>query len=411
MANGPKDSADFHVWHTDKPAPPEGDWLDQWCVAVSSTYPTRDAERWDQVGLHVGDPRSDVVTGVLVALDVTMATLAEADRVGANLLLAHHPLMFSPLPRLTPHTAVGRLTLQAARQGCAVYAAHTNVDKAARGTSHPAAEALGLTDLHPIEPVPPKSGDAPVKIVTFVPRDHTERVIAAMALDGAGTIGDYTECAFVSPGQGQFRPGPGASPVIGEKGELTRVEEDRVEMVIRAGDVESTLHHLRDAHPYDEVPFDLYPLEEPLGARDTNRGLGLIGTLPEPMPLRHVAAVLADSLPSPNLRLAAANPDALVRRVGVVGGAGESLIPRLTSYDSPNAVDVLVTGDLKHHTTLDALTMGLALIDAGHFPTENPAMDDVAARLEAARPTFGLTAPIHRSTVTTDPWTNWKAPA
>ncbi|CAN5157261.1 Nif3-like dinuclear metal center hexameric protein [soil metagenome] len=404
MAKASHSSADFHVWiDGDAPADPRGDRLDRWCVALWSGYPESDAEGWDQVGLHIGDPRTDVVTGVLVALDVTEAVLDEAAELGANLLIAHHPLFFSPLPRLTPHTASGRLALKAVRQGCAVLAAHTNVDKAARGTSHPAAQVLDLRDTRPIRPLPVDPGTDPVKIVTFVPHEYTDDVIRAMAFDGAGIIGNYTECAFVTPGTGTFRPGLAANPHVGSPGGREQVAEDRVEMVMHRVDVDAVLHHLRDAHPYEEVPYDLYPLVRQ--DRWSDRGLGLIGTLPQPLPVTEVARRLAEGLPSPHLRLAARDPQQLIRSVGICGGAGDSLIADLIN---PPKVDLFVTGDLKHHVTLDAMTMGLSLIDAGHFATEDPAMDAVVETLESARGDLGLTVPIHRSRVTTDPWTDWR---
>ncbi len=388
------------------PTGQDEDSLDRWCRALDALYPPQHAEGWDQVGLHVGDRRTDRVRGVLVALDVTEAVLDEAATLGADLVIAHHPLLFSALRRLTPDTASGRIALKAARQGCAVLAAHTNVDKAVDGTSHPAAHVLDLQDRRPIRPLDADPGAAPVKIVTFVPVDQTRAVIAAMAEGGAGVIGDYTECAFTSPGTGTFRPGPDTDPHVGTPGRIEEVAEHRVEMVVATRDLQTVLGRLRQAHPYEEVPVDLYPLRA--ARSDTPaRGLGVIGDLPDPLPLREVARLLASGLPSPHLRVAAADPDRRVRTVAVCGGAGDSLIGDL----DPAQVDVFVTGDLKHHVTLDAMTMGLALIDAGHFATEDPAMDAVVAHLQAGRDTHGLTAPIHRSRVNTDPWIDWSTTA
>ncbi|MGI9018957.1 MAG: Nif3-like dinuclear metal center hexameric protein [Euzebya sp.] len=372
---------------------------------MARLYPHRDAEGFDQVGLHIGDPDHDRVSGVLVSLDVTQAVLDEAREVGANLIIAHHPLLFSPLQRLTPTTASGRLALMAVRQGCAVLAAHTNVDKAADGTSYPAARLLGLTDLRPIRPVLPDPAEELVKIVTFVPGAHTEAVIRAMATHGAGVIGDYTECAFTQPGTGRFRPGAGTTPAIGSPGEPQQVAEDRVEMVLRRKHMDAVLNHLRDIHPYEEVPCDLYPLIT--AAPPPSRGLGLIGTLPRPLTLAAIARTLATGLPASHLRLATEDPDRQVRTVAVCGGAGDSLIRDLLGADGKPTVDVFITGDLKHHPVLDALCMGLSLIDAGHFATENPAMDDVVTNLEHHREWLELTAPIHRSTIATDPWVGW----
>ena len=389
----------------DRSASTAGDPLGAWMRGLSALYPPADAEAWDQVGLHVGDPTRDTVTGVLVALDVTEAVLDEADDLGADLLVVHHPLLFSPLRRLTPETASGRLALRAARQGCAILAAHTNVDKAADGTSHPAAAVLGLVDRRPIQPLPPPGR---VKVITFVPTEHTDVVIDAMAAAGAGVIGDYTGCAFTTAGSGRFEPGDNADPHIGTRGQTEHVVEDRIEMEAPRDRVTHVLAALRQSHPYEQVAVDVVPLLDvgPLGA---SRGLGLIGRLPEPRSLAEVASALADGLPSPHLRLAAVDDDPTheVTTVAICGGAGDSFIGSVIGADGRPTVDLFVTGDLKHHPTLDALTMGLSLIDAGHFATENPAMDDVATHLRAQAATMGLTAPVHRSTLATDPWTDW----
>lgn len=382
---------------------PPADPLAGWVAAVADRWPPRDAEGWDQVGLHVGDAATDTVSGVLVSLDVTAAVLDEARERGANLVVAHHPLLFSPLRRLTPDTASGRLALQAARQGIAVLAAHTNVDKAADGTSHPAARVLGLTDLAPIQPL--DDTPAQVKLVTFTPHADTDAVLRAMAAAGAGTIGDYTECAFLSPGTGTFRPGAAADPHIGTPGEREQVQEHRLEVILPAVALPDVVAALRDAHPYEEVPVDVYPTV-PVPDEGPARGLGLVGRLPAPTPLREVAHTLAEGLPFPSLRLATDDPDRAVTTVAVCGGSGDSLIGDLLRRREP--VDVFVTADLKHHPTLDALTMGLSLIDAGHFATEDPAMDVVAATLADTAAERGLTAPVHRSTTTTDPWTDWR---
>jgi putative NIF3 family GTP cyclohydrolase 1 type 2 len=215
---------------------------------------------------------------------------------------------------LTPQTAAGRIALKAARQGCAVLAAHTNVDRAVDGTSHPAADVLGLIDRRPITPAEP------------------------------------------------------------------------------------------DAEPGSETEAATPPGDGP------SKGMGLIGTLPEPLTITEVARRLADGLPCPTLRLATHDPTRTIRTVGIAGGAGDSMIPALLPHDGQPLVDVFVTGDLKHHPTLDALTMGLSLIDAGHFGTENPAMDAVVDNLRSLKDSYGLRAPIHRSQVNTDPWIDYRHP-
>ena len=365
-----------------------------WVDLVHSAYPSGDAADWDQVGLHVGAP-DDVVTGVLVCLDVTEAVVDEAVDLGANLVLAHHPLLFRPLSRLTPDTAAGRIALHAARRGVAILAAHTNFDAAIGGTSDPVVELLQLTDVRPLEPL---RGPSPFKIVTFVPSEATDVVLDAMGSAGAGVIGEYTTCSFRTPGTGTFRPSSVANPAIGERNELNAVAEDRLEMVVDADAISAVVAALRAAHPYEEVAYDIVPLANRT-AQVQGKGLGRIGNLPQPRSLAAIARLIGERLPSPHLRLAG-KPEVNVQRVAVCGGAGDALISTARSAGA----ELYVTGDLRHHPTLDALTQGLALIDAGHYWTETAALPAMSQRLADLASRRGLHARLLASTVRTDPW-------
>ncbi|HUG86455.1 MAG TPA: Nif3-like dinuclear metal center hexameric protein [Euzebya sp.] len=381
--------------------PERPDRLRDWVGVLHDLYPPAHAEEWDQVGLHVGDLDHDTVGGVLVSLDVTAPVLHEVDERGADLLIAHHPLLFRPLQRLTADTAAGRLALMAARMGIAVVAAHTNVDKASAGTSHPAAAALDLRDLQPLQPLPP---DPRMKLVTFVPPEHSTAVRLALADAGAGVIGDYDACSFRSPGVGSFRPGADSRPFIGDAGQQTDVAEERVEVVVPAARRDTVVAALQQSHPYEEVPYDLYPLVED---RRGEIGLGLLGRLSQPTPLTQLVDRLAQSLHNPLVRLAASRRDDTAQHVAIIGGAGGSLI----NCAHRAGADLVITGDVSHHVALDALTMGLAVIDAGHWGTEWMAMRDVDDALATAARDRGLTAPVHRSRLNTDPWTDWNHPS
>ena len=235
------------------------DTVGDWVALTDRHWPERDAESWDRTGLQVGDPAAAVST-VLVCLDVTHEVLDEAERIGAQLVLAHHPLLFRPLERLTPSTATGALALRAARAGIALLAAHTNFDVAEGGTSDPVARILGLQDVRPL--VPARFGDPgqQLKLVTFVPAEHTDSALAAMSEAGAGVIGEYTSCSFRVSGVGTFRPSAQANPAVGENERLNTEHEERLEILLPRARAAQVIAALRAAHPYEEVAFDLYPL-------------------------------------------------------------------------------------------------------------------------------------------------------
>jgi dinuclear metal center YbgI/SA1388 family protein len=365
------------------------DWLD----LVHALYPPAQAASWDNVGLQVGDPSAEVER-VLVGLDVTGAVIEEAADGPPTLVLAHHPLLFRPLSSLTPRTAAGRSALLAARRGVAVAAAHTNLDVAAdgAGTSDPVTACLGLVDARPLTTGLREGGRC--KLVTFVPPEAVEAVIDALAAAGAGTIGEYERCSFRLRGTGTFRPSAAADPYSGEIGRDASEDEFRVEMEVPRGSAGAVVRALHEAHPYEEAAYDLLPMVE--GAEV---GFGRLGRLPEPLRLAEVAARVRERLPAEHLRFAG-DPDRIVETVACVGGAGDSQIPAAISAGA----DVLITGDLRHHVTLDALELGLCLVDAGHHATEAAAMPAWRERLETEARRRGLTASVVASSVATVPW-------
>ena len=296
------------------------DRVSDWIALLHERYPPEDAATWDRVGLQVGDP-DGAVERVLVCLDVTDSVLEEAGRVGASLVLAHHPLLLRGLERLTPDSAPGRLALRAARQGTAVAAAHTNVDVAESSTTTPIVELLGLERVRPLAGQLDPAGEI-VKLTTFVPREDTGPVISALSSAGAGVIGEYADCTFRVPGTGTFAPSEAASPAVGERGVRNEVAEDRLEVEVPRSRLAAAVAALQDAHPYEEVAYDVYQLVD---QRSPTKGLGRIGDLQEPVSLRVVADTLAEGLPSPHLRVAG-ELERPVRRVAACGGAGDSLI-------------------------------------------------------------------------------------
>jgi dinuclear metal center YbgI/SA1388 family protein len=348
------------------------------------------AESWDAVGLVCGDPDGEV-RRVLFAVDPVTAVVNEALTAGAQLLVTHHPLYLGGTTTVAATTAKGRAVHRLIGGGCALYVAHTNADVADPGVSDALAATVGLRDVRPLQAHPDPAGE---KLVTFVPAASVDAVLDALAAAGAGVIGDYDRCAFLSPGTGTFRPGPGASPTIGTPGAVERVEEMRLEMVVPGGRRTAAVRALLAAHPYEEPAFDLVPLV----AAPTGRGLGRVGVLAEPMTLAGFTGLVARALPATRWGVrAAGDPDRPVRTVAVCGGSGGGLAEAAARAGA----DVLLTADLKHHTTSETVEDDvIALVDAAHWATEWPWLAQ-AAELLAAAATVETTV----STIVTDPWT------
>lgn len=316
---------------------------------------------YDRVGLQVGDPAAEV-RRVLVALDLTPAVIAEAKADGADLIVTHHPLLFRPLQRLTTDDPAGALALRLAAAGIACYAVHTNLDAAPDGVSFALAERLGIEQPRVLEP----TEGALRKLVTFVPASHAEAVRRAMAEAGAGRIGGYEGCAFAVAGTGYFRAGEGTHPHVGEAGgpEET-VEEVRIEAEVMRWDAGRVVGAMRAAHPYEEVAYDLYAVEQPA----SRTGFGAVGTLAEALPLEAFLARVAERLGGAALRYSG-DPAMPVRTVAVCGGAGAALIGRALAAGA----DAYVTADVTYHRFFEAFapdgTPQMALVDAGHYETE-----------------------------------------
>lgn len=359
-------------------------------AALDEAYPPRLAQAWDSVGLVCGDP-GDALDSVTVAVDATPAVVDEVPEAG--LLLAHHPLLLRGVDTVAASTPKGALVHRLIRTGRSLFTAHTNADSAAPGVSDALADALGLTVEGALEPAT-AAGDLD-KWVIYVPLANAEAVRGAVFDAGAGHIGDYSHCSWSVSGIGQFLPHEGATPALGSVGHVERVPEDRFEVVAPARARGAVLAAMRAAHPYEEPAFDIFALLPPPG----DAGLGRIGTLAQPEPLRRFVSRVGAALPKTSWGVrAAGDPDMPVSRVAVCGGAGDSLLAAAAAAD----VDAYVTADLRHHPADEhRRASDVALIDVAHWASEFPWCEQAAGIL---RSRFGAALPVWVSTIRTDPW-------
>ena len=357
-------------------------------AALDALYPPSWAESWDAVGLVVGDP-SAVVRRVLFAIDPVDAVAAEAAERGADLLVTHHPLYLRGTTSVAATTPKGRLVHRLVSGRCALFVAHTNADVAAPGVSDALAQAVGLLDVAPLQPL---AADPLDKLVVFVPVADAERVLDAVAAEGAGAIGDYDRCAWTTTGEGTFRPLPGASPTVGAVGEVARVPETRLEVVLPRARRAAVVRAMLAAHPYEEPAYDVFELATVPGPR----GLGRIGRLPEPVTVQELTAAVAAALPATAAGVrASGDPMRVVEHLAVCGGSGDDLM----GVAAAAGADAYLTADLRHHPASEGPD-GLTLLDAAHWATEWPWLADAARRLADA-----TTVDTAVSTLVTDPWT------
>ncbi|MBI3865489.1 MAG: Nif3-like dinuclear metal center hexameric protein [Planctomycetia bacterium] len=359
------------------------------CVADIADFlerfsPPALAEDWDNVGLLVGDRQRDVGS-IITCLTLTPDVAREAIDRKADLIVAHHPILFKAVKRITTDTAEGRMLLALLSAGIAVYSPHTAYDSADRGVNQQLAELLGLADIEALRKLP---GPRECKIVCFVPRAHLAVVQEALWTAGAGTIGEYSKCSFVVDGTGSFEGSAASNPAVGQAQRLEQVEEARLEVICPERLVPEALRRLKAAHPYEEPACDVYPL----AARDSAGGSGRMGTLQSsggnsPVALRDFLALVREKLDVRVLPFVGELSQPVSRVAIACGAGGEFLNSAIAGQ-----CNVLLTGEARFHTALEARTAGIALVLAGHFATERPAMEHLAAVLARAFPQAQVSA-------------------
>lgn len=352
--------------------------------------PKKYAMDGDPIGLHIGS-LSQPVTKVLIALDVLEEVVDEAIENGVELIIAHHPFIYRPLKKIDTSTATGRIVEKLIKHNITLYAAHTNLDVAKGGVNDLLAEALQLIDS---EVLVPTYTVQLKKLVVYVPAEAEERVREALGKAGAGAIGNYSHCSFASEGSGRFLPQEGSNPAIGSLGQIEAVAEVRIE-TIYAEEIESkVLSAMIKAHPYEEVAYDIYSLENKGGTL----GLGKIGSLATEMTLKEFAEHVKRTLDVPTVRVVG-DLQTTIKKVAVLGGDGNKYI----SSAKFKGADVYVTGDMYYHTAHDAMMMGLNIVDPGHN-VEKVMKKGTAAVLAAMCKERNLEVEFLPSKINTDPF-------
>ena len=366
---------------------------------MDAAYPPRLAEKWDAVGLICGDPNAEVKK-VAFALECTDEVARQAVKMGADMLIVHHPLLLRGVESVAADTPKGRIVHQLIANGVALFAAHTNADKARPGVNDKLAELVGIELGRPVVPAQPPARD---KWGVNVPAASAEEVKQALFDAGAGEIGNYRHCAYQSTVAGQFEPTAGADPTEGEIGVLYRGEEIRVEFIAPASRRAAIVDAVRAAHPYEEPAIDVVAMEAD-SSLETAEGLGRVGDLPEPMTLRDFTQQVADALPETAWGVrAAGDPDMLVRRVAVSSGAGDGFLDAVTKL----GIDVYVTSDMRHHPVDEHLRAGgPAVIDTAHWASEFPWTEQVSNLIGRAHD-----VDCEVISARTDPWTVSAHPA
>jgi dinuclear metal center YbgI/SA1388 family protein len=312
-------------------------------------------ESYDNSGLITGDAEQEI-NSVLLSVDVTEEVIQEAVRLGSGLIISHHPVLFRPIRKLTGDGYVERCLVEAIRNNIALYAAHTNMDAIHLGVNKKICEKIGLIHTRILVP----RMEELRKLVFFVPIDHAVNVRERVFEAGAGHIGNYDQCSFNAAGDGTFRGSDETHPFVGKKGELHYEKEIRVETIYPLHKEPDIIKALLDAHPYEEVAYDIYPLSNAYH----KAGTGMVGELPEPVSETSFLQELKRIFRAVVIK----HSDLLnnqVKKVAVCGGSGSQYIDQAIR----NRVDVYITADVRYHQFFDA-GKKIIIADIGHYESE-----------------------------------------
>lgn len=344
------------------------------CQQMEAWAPLAWQESYDNSGLLVGDSSTEV-KGVLISLDCTEEVVEEAIKKGCNLIISHHPIVFSGLKRITGANYVERTVIKAIQNNIVLYACHTNLDHAPKGVSYHLATKLGIRGkvLKPMR-------DALKALQYYVPASHEQVLREALHAAGAGNIGEYSSCSFTQEGLGRFQPSAEANPHTGSANILSEVNEDKVEMIFPAHLESSITSALKAAHPYEEVAYSIYSLDN--SWQDV--GSGYVGTLEKALDPAEFLSFVKNRLGLKTLKHTAL-PAGPIAKVAVCGGAGSFLIKEAVKQ----GCDAYITSDIKYHEFFDAENQCL-LIDVGHYESEVMIIDAIHDYLSKKFSTFAV---------------------
>ncbi len=344
-------------------------------TVIEEFAPTVYQEQYDNCGLITGNAEWNC-TGVLCALDATEEIVLEAKQKNCNLIVAHHPIIFSGLKKITGNNYVEKAVIASIKNDIAIYAVHTNLDNVIKGVNDKMADALGLINRKILLP----KQNQLTKLFTFVPAEHIEKIKSAIFEVGGGHIGNYNECSFSVEGIGTFNAPTGTNPFVGELGKQHKEKELKIEIIFPSYLQSKIVKALIGTHPYEEVAYDLIPLANAY----EQVGSGLIGELAEPIDEKIFLSKIKTAFGLTAIKhtqLLKKN----VKRVAVCGGAGSFLIGKALAAKA----DFFITSDVKYHEFFDANNQ-MVIADIGHWESEQFTPDLIITVLRSNFPTFAV---------------------
>lgn len=330
-------------------------------------------ESYDNSGLITGQKQTEC-TGALLCLDVTESVINDAKNKNCNLIISHHPIVFKGIKKFDSDYYVDKTIIAAIKNDIAIYACHTNMDNVIKGVNGKIADKLNLINRRILQ----LKSFLIQKLVVFVPFEYQEALEKSLFEAGAGEMGNYAECSFVSEGTGSFKPLDGADPHTGSIGIRTIQKEAKVEVIFPIWKQSAILTAMKNAHPYEEVAYELYTLQN----KHQEIGAGIIAELEQSVDIKDFLNELKSIFNVKCLKHTQIISDK-IKKIAICGGSGSFLI-----QDAIRAkADVFITSDIKYHDFFEANNQ-LVLVDIGHFESEQFTIELFADVLKNNFPTF-----------------------
>ena len=345
-------------------------------------FPLSLQESYDNSGLLIGNLEMEI-TGVLICLDSIEKIVDEAIEKSCNLIIAHHPIIFKGLKKMTESNYIERVVSKCIKNDIALYAIHTNLDNHFEGVNKEIANRIGLKNLRILQPI---QGNLS-KLTVFVPKDALEKLDEAIFKAGGGQIGNYSECHFRTEGTGTFKGNENSNPQIGNKNVREAFEEFRVEYLVSNYNLRSVLNAMYAAHPYEEVAYEIYPIQN----SNQFEGAGMIGELETEQDEIAFLKQLKSTFNCGIIR----HTQLLgrkIKKVAVCGGSGSFLLSKAIQQKA----DIFITGDFKYHEFFDAEKQ-IIIADIGHFESEQFTTNLLAERLKENFTNFAIHLTEHNT--------------
>ena len=329
---------------------------------IEKIAPISTAEDWDNVGFQIGNKNVEI-DRIMVALEITEEVLKEAINKNIDLIVTHHPLIFNKIASLTTDDPIQKFVIKMIKNNINLYVAHTNIDASEMGTNYYLSELL---NLYGIEGIDDNVLDYLYKVSVFIPENEYEKVQNVLFRYHAGEFKNYDKASFSTNGIGTFRALEGSNPYVGKVNEMENVKEIKLEMIIDKKYLDNAIENMIKVHPYEVVAYDVIKLENP----NNKYSIGITGYLEKSLNIDEIVELVKEKFKIDNLKIVRSN-NKKNKKIAICSGAGSEYIEKASKL----GCNCLITGDIKYHEAQFAKQLGINVIDAGHFETENIYMD------------------------------------